>query len=300
MAMVLAEVVAQGGFFDIAELDEPELRIDRPRTFRARACREGVAIGRVVLHEPRVKVERMIADNPQAELKRLEEALSGLRDVRRRDAGFQRARSDRRKPRSDRGLSPVRVGPGLAPEACATRCAPASRPKPPSSACRTKCACGCSGWAIRSCASGCTISTIWRGACSAISAARALGRHARSAAKRRSRGARDGAGGTARLWTRRLVALRAGRRHRHLACRHRGALDGTAACRSELEGIADTARAGDPIVVDGETGEAHLRPPAEIVSAFEARRDAARAGAVAHSPPCAICPPSRGMACPFS
>ena len=58
VAMVLAEVVAQGGFFNVAELDEPELRIDRPRKFvgeglvgrcrggpggAARAAREGRA-----------------------------------------------------------------------------------------------------------------------------------------------------------------------------------------------------------------------------------------------------------------
>ena len=36
VAMVLAEVVAQGGFFNVAELDEPELRIDRPRKFVGR------------------------------------------------------------------------------------------------------------------------------------------------------------------------------------------------------------------------------------------------------------------------
>ena len=34
VAMVLAEVVAHGSLFDIAELDEPELRTDRPRTYR--------------------------------------------------------------------------------------------------------------------------------------------------------------------------------------------------------------------------------------------------------------------------
>ena len=33
VAMVLAEVVASGGLFDIAELDEPELRSDKPRMF---------------------------------------------------------------------------------------------------------------------------------------------------------------------------------------------------------------------------------------------------------------------------
>jgi len=80
VAMVLAEVVAQGGFFNVAELDEPELRIDRPRKFAGDGLSEGVAVGRVVLHEPRVRVERMIADNPVAELKRLEEAIAGLRE----------------------------------------------------------------------------------------------------------------------------------------------------------------------------------------------------------------------------
>src|SRR4051812_21802952 len=68
VAMVLAEVVAQGGLFNVSELDEPELRADRPRVFRGEGLSEGVAVGRVVLHEPRVKVERMIADNPQEEL----------------------------------------------------------------------------------------------------------------------------------------------------------------------------------------------------------------------------------------
>ncbi len=80
VAMVLAEVVAQGGFFNIAELDEPELRVDRPRKFVGEGLSEGVAVGPVVLHEPRVKVERMIADNPAEELQRLEAAIGLLRD----------------------------------------------------------------------------------------------------------------------------------------------------------------------------------------------------------------------------
>src|ERR1700735_3782098 len=61
------EVEAQGGFFNIAELDEPELRVDRPRKFMGDGLSEGVAVGHVVLHEPRVKVDRMIADNPVEE-----------------------------------------------------------------------------------------------------------------------------------------------------------------------------------------------------------------------------------------
>src|ERR1700681_2562322 len=34
VAMVLAEVVAHGGLFDLTELDDPELRSDRPRAFQ--------------------------------------------------------------------------------------------------------------------------------------------------------------------------------------------------------------------------------------------------------------------------
>ena len=78
VAMVLAELVAQGGLFDIAELDEPELRPDRPRAFHGEGLSEGVAVGPVALHEPRVKVDRMIADDPQAEIKRLDAALDEL------------------------------------------------------------------------------------------------------------------------------------------------------------------------------------------------------------------------------
>jgi phosphotransferase system enzyme I (PtsP) len=78
VAMVLAEVVAQGGLYDVAELDEPELRADRPRSFAGEGLSEGVAVGRVVLHEPRVKVERMIADDPQIEMTRLNGALKEL------------------------------------------------------------------------------------------------------------------------------------------------------------------------------------------------------------------------------
>src|SRR5215472_8567207 len=80
VAMVLAEVVAHGGLFNVAELDEPELRVDRPLKYVGDGLSEGVAVGRVVLHEPRVRVERMIADNAQEELRRLEEAIGQLRE----------------------------------------------------------------------------------------------------------------------------------------------------------------------------------------------------------------------------
>lgn len=81
VAMVLAEVVAQGVLFDITELDEPELSAGMPRAFRGEGLCEGVAIGHVALHEPRVKIERMIADDPTEELARLEKAIAALREA---------------------------------------------------------------------------------------------------------------------------------------------------------------------------------------------------------------------------
>jgi len=79
IAMVLAEVVAQGTLVDPAEIDEAELSPTRPAVFRGEGLAEGLAIGTVFLHEPRVKVDRMIADDPGAELRRLEDALESLR-----------------------------------------------------------------------------------------------------------------------------------------------------------------------------------------------------------------------------
>jgi phosphotransferase system enzyme I (PtsP) len=78
IAMVLAEVVAQGTLIDLSELDETELSPTRPALLQGEGLSEGLAIGTVFLHEPRVKVERMIADDPAAELRRLEDALEAL------------------------------------------------------------------------------------------------------------------------------------------------------------------------------------------------------------------------------
>src|ERR1700750_2380845 len=59
VAMVLAGGVAQGACFNLPELDSPELRVDKPLMYRGEGLSDGVAVGKVVLHEPRVKVERM-------------------------------------------------------------------------------------------------------------------------------------------------------------------------------------------------------------------------------------------------
>lgn len=78
IAMVLAEVVAQGTLVDLSELDDTELSPTRPALLRGEGLSEGLAIGTVFLHEPRVKAEQMIADDPVAESGRLEAALEDL------------------------------------------------------------------------------------------------------------------------------------------------------------------------------------------------------------------------------
>ena len=73
-AMVLAEIVASG------ELSRPgdELAARRPVHVKGVALSDGIALGHVVLHEPRVIVTNYIADDIQGELKRLRAAIETL------------------------------------------------------------------------------------------------------------------------------------------------------------------------------------------------------------------------------
>ena len=79
VAMVLAEMVAAGGFGDLSGLADVEIRPSRPERLVGRAFSEGLAVGAVVLHEPHAPIGRMIADDPAREEKRLEEALAVIR-----------------------------------------------------------------------------------------------------------------------------------------------------------------------------------------------------------------------------
>ena len=73
-AMVLAEIVASG------ELSRPgdELAARRPVHIKGAALSDGIALGHVVLHEPRVIVTNYIADDVQNELKHLRTAVETL------------------------------------------------------------------------------------------------------------------------------------------------------------------------------------------------------------------------------
>src|SRR2546425_6710779 len=77
-AMVLAEMIASGELSAIAKPGaEPAAR--RPLHLVGTALNEGVALGHVVLHEPRVVITNFIADDLSKELKRLEAAGETMR-----------------------------------------------------------------------------------------------------------------------------------------------------------------------------------------------------------------------------
>ena len=77
-AMVLAEMIASGELSAIAQPGaEPAAR--RPLHLTGTALNEGFALGHVVLHEPRVVITNFIADDVPKELKRLEAAVETMR-----------------------------------------------------------------------------------------------------------------------------------------------------------------------------------------------------------------------------
>jgi phosphotransferase system, enzyme I, PtsP len=77
-AMVLAEMIASGELSAIAKPGaEPAAR--RPLQLVGTALNEGIALGHVVLHEPRVVITNFIADDVPKELKRLEAAVETMR-----------------------------------------------------------------------------------------------------------------------------------------------------------------------------------------------------------------------------
>jgi phosphotransferase system enzyme I (PtsP) len=268
VAMVLAEVVAQGGFFNVAELDEPELRIDRPRKFTGEGLSEGVAVGRVVLHEPRVKVERMIADNPVEELKRLEDAIGSLRE------GVDEMLASSELDLTGEGREVIEayrlfaydqgwrqrmrdaVRTGLTAEAAVERVQDEMR--------------------LRVQRLGDAL--LRERAHDLDDLARRLLRHLTgdgvAADLPRDAilvGRNMGPAELLDYGRDRLLGLAleeaASTSHVAIVARSMGL-----PLVSSLAGIADSARAGNAIVVDGESGEVHLRPPGEIVAAFEEKR----------------------------
>src|SRR5690606_12425167 len=77
-AMVIAEMIASG---DLSRLARPGLELDlsRPVTMRGMSFNEGVGLGHVVLHEPRIVVTNLFNEDSDQEMERLESALGSMR-----------------------------------------------------------------------------------------------------------------------------------------------------------------------------------------------------------------------------
>ena len=74
VAMVLSEMLAA-----MREADSDDTPSDRPQSFKGRGLTEGLAMGHVVLHEPRVEVTRLIGEDAEEEAERLSAAVYKLR-----------------------------------------------------------------------------------------------------------------------------------------------------------------------------------------------------------------------------
>jgi phosphotransferase system, enzyme I, PtsP len=78
-AMVLAEIIASGELKEVAREVGIDVAHVRSHHLSAESIAEGIALGFVVLHEPRVEIENLIAENVPAEEKRLMQAVEQLR-----------------------------------------------------------------------------------------------------------------------------------------------------------------------------------------------------------------------------
>ncbi|HEX6142205.1 MAG TPA: phosphoenolpyruvate--protein phosphotransferase [Geminicoccaceae bacterium] len=79
VATVFAEMLASGGLIDVTRYPGDLGRIDRPERLEGLRLVEGVALGQAVLHQIRIEVTRLVADDPASEIVRLDEAISSLK-----------------------------------------------------------------------------------------------------------------------------------------------------------------------------------------------------------------------------
>ncbi len=77
-AMVLAEMIATG---ELKKITRPGLELDLTRavTIDGDSYNEGIGLGYVVLHEPRIVVTNLLNEDTETELRRLADALGSLR-----------------------------------------------------------------------------------------------------------------------------------------------------------------------------------------------------------------------------
>ncbi|MGL5446990.1 MAG: putative PEP-binding protein, partial [Rhabdaerophilum sp.] len=78
-AMILAELVAGGELEALARPGSGGTAIRKPLTLSGQAIADGVGLGHAVLHEPRIEIKNLVADDPAEELRRLNSAMEKMR-----------------------------------------------------------------------------------------------------------------------------------------------------------------------------------------------------------------------------
>ncbi len=78
VAMVLAEMIAAGDL-PRATHTNGDVNMRRPFTLTAQSLNDGIGIGHVVLHEPRIVVTNLFNENSQIEIEKLTKAIGSLR-----------------------------------------------------------------------------------------------------------------------------------------------------------------------------------------------------------------------------
>ncbi len=81
IAMIVAELVASGELVNPLEMAESRTGASLPMRLDGIRLNPGLAIGPAVLHEPRVVIRQMVAEDVEAEERRLREAVSAMQDA---------------------------------------------------------------------------------------------------------------------------------------------------------------------------------------------------------------------------
>jgi phosphotransferase system enzyme I (PtsP) len=277
-AMVLAEMIASSGL-GVNDETEQEARRDVSARFKGLTLSEGVALGHVVLHEPRVVITKLIAEDVELERRRLMqgiEELTGMIDGMLERGDMARAGEHREvleafrmfahdhgwKRRLDEALAT-----GLTAEAAVERVRNDTRARmlrqvDPYARERLHDIDDLSNRLLRLLAGG--VGTAASGTLprDAIVIARTMGpAELLDYDRQRLRGLVLEEGGTAS--------------HVAIVARALGL-----AALSNVKGVLEAVEAGDAAIVDAEGGELHVRPTQEVVAAysdkvrFRARRQA--------------------------
>ena len=78
-AMVLAEMLSSGALINGALA--PDIRRLQSQAIEGVSLSDGIALGHIVLHEPRITITRLVSDDPATEALRLETALQTLKQT---------------------------------------------------------------------------------------------------------------------------------------------------------------------------------------------------------------------------